>query len=338
MRLESLTVAHLAKLAASKLAQSAVPTLQSELKDGFYMESCQRRIWVLDQERSAEAIDRTLDDGVCQVFHGQDAYRFLLQVATGLKSEVAGETDVFGQFKEAWKKFEQGGSELACELSPWVQRVFEDTKEIRARYLQGLGGATYGSLVRRLLRELDGQGPVLVAGAGQIAQSVAPWLLEYDLLLWNRSEGNLQKLESEIAAKATSVAKPAEIRKLAGAEAEERAWREARHVVACIPLDAERDAERIRWWKQGEAEGFGKGRIIHLGGLMQECGLWSAELGERFRSLDDLFRLMKEQDGVRSIQLAHARKACEERAILRSLGNSITIPHGWEYLAAFAGT
>jgi hypothetical protein len=52
--------------------------------------------------------------------------------------------------------------------------------------------------------------------------------------------------------------------------------------------------------------------------------------------LDDLFALEKSQGAVRSTQIIQAARACEEKAKLRSLGSSITIPHGWEDLALFA--
>ena len=39
----------------------------------------------------------------------------------------------------------------AKALRPWIQRLLQDTKEVRSEYVVGLGSATYGSLVRRLL-------------------------------------------------------------------------------------------------------------------------------------------------------------------------------------------
>jgi len=36
------------------------------------------------------------------------------------------------------------------------------------------------------------------------------------------------------------------------------------------------------------------------------------------------------------VQVSRARRACAEKAVLRSLGPSATQAHGWEDLAAFA--
>jgi hypothetical protein len=49
-----------------------------------------------------------------------------------------------------------------------------------------------------------------------------------------------------------------------------------------------------------------------------------------------LFEMLRVQTEQRSQQVARARRACGEKAVLRSLGNSATVPHGWEDLAAFA--
>jgi hypothetical protein len=53
-------------------------------------------------------------------------------------------------------------------------------------------------------------------------------------------------------------------------------------------------------------------------------------------SLDDLFEMQKKIKDVSSVQLVQAEKACEERVLLRALGGSLSVPHGWEDLVAFA--
>ena len=41
-------------------------------------------------------------DAAGELYQGADAYGFLLRLASGLESEIAGETEIFGQIKEAW--------------------------------------------------------------------------------------------------------------------------------------------------------------------------------------------------------------------------------------------
>src|SRR2546430_2266818 len=106
MQLDSLCVLHTTK-SASKNSNLSPP----DSLDAFCFDSCQRRLWVTTRERlSGQHLN-------VDVFVGQEAYRFLLQVTTGLESAIPGETDVFGQFKEAWRQFQAGGAaQLACEL------------------------------------------------------------------------------------------------------------------------------------------------------------------------------------------------------------------------------
>jgi hypothetical protein len=213
------------------------------------------------------------------------------------------------------------------ELSPWIQRIFEDTKEIRSQYLQNLGGASYGSLVRMILGKQpeDKREPVLLLGAGQLAKSIAPYLLETELWIANRSQETLARLHRELEHKSSSKG----IRMLSDPAEIEQAWLKAAQAVVCVPHDPAVDAERIELWRKGGADR----PIVHLGGLREHCGLW-AQL-PAFSSLTEVFELESSQGQIRSAQLARAKRACEEKAKLRSLG-STSIPHGWEDLAVFA--
>jgi glutamyl-tRNA reductase len=308
----------------------ATETVRAALPEAFFLDSCQRQLWVCDDTQLEAAELRGAFSGVqgLELFEGVDAYAFLLRVATGLESQVVGETDIFGQLKEAWKKY-PGNLELALLM----QRVFEDTKDVRARYLQNLGGASYGSLVRMLLQNSDGKerkGPTLIVGAGQLAQSVAPYLMDGEVWLSNRNAENLGVLYADLIGRQGAARlghDQHEIRVISKAE-EEQAWKEARNVIICIPFDETADASRI------EARKGRDGTVVHLGGMAEQAGEWN-QLSS-FHSLDDLFALQKSQGEARMIQVMQANRACQEKAKLRSLGASVTIPHGWEDLAVFA--
>jgi hypothetical protein len=164
-----------------------------------------------------------------------------------------------------------------------------------------------------------------VVGAGQIAQSIAPLLQGFDLWVWNRNPIRLCSFQDELLSKRIRV------KKLASSEDEMNGWREAAHVVVCIPLDPVRDLERIRSFQENSTPGRS---IIHLGGIRDHCKDWNFLPG--FSCLTDLFALQNSLGHVRSVQITQAERACEERAKLRSLGASLSIPHGWEDLACFA--
>lgn len=318
MRLESLRVIHLHKKRVSAFTPLDLP-------DAFLLDSCQRRIWVCtDSEIKGASIPAEYE-----VFAGKSAYLFLLRVATGLESMVPGETDIFGQVKEAWKKAEIPAV-LRAHLSSWMQRIFEDTKEIRFRHLQNLGGASYGSLVRLLLRDQwgDKSGPILLVGAGALAQSIAPYLAGHEVWLLNRNPEKLKELHANL------LNQGAKARIVSTSEEEEKAWKGAAHAVLCIPVDPEGDARRIQLWNEG-SQALGKSRpFVHLGGMKNQCGEWTSVDG--FHCLDEIFDLQRSQGDVRSVHLSQAGKACEERAKLRALGGSVSIHHGWEDLAVFA--
>jgi len=269
-----------------------------------------------------------------EVYSATGAYAFLLRFATGLESAVRGETDVFGQLKEAWVHYKQNRGVLYRDLSPWMQRLFEDTKEIRSQYLQSVGGASYGSLVRQLLRtyikqqgERLGADHTLLVGAGPIALSVAPWLATGEFgKLWvlNRTEKKALHLADEVVARQGEKARPYILQ--GDIVSEQSAWEAAKVVVLAVPLDHERDEQRRAKWPQGVP-------VVHLGTLRAEAPDWAQH--ENFFALDDLFEIQRQAEGIRGDRFTRALRACEERARLRAMGGSISIAHGWEDLAAF---
>jgi hypothetical protein len=327
MQMDALQVFHVPKKTAKAFSPEFYP--------GFHMDTCQRWLWMSHAEKcvAPEPQGTALDSaqaGQIQAFRGYEAYLFLLRFASGLESEVQGETDIFGQIKEAWRNEKIQNREIARELDPWMQRLFEDTKDIRSRYLQNVGGSSYGTLARKIIKNCskkDSDGPVLIVGAGKIARSIAPLLLDHDLWLWNRNAENLFQLFSELSNKSR-----AQVQQFNVASDEQRLWKEAKHVVVCIPLDSKQDAQRIAWFREGG--NLAERSIVHLGGRKGDCGLWNSL--PLFHSLDELFELEKSAGNVRSVQISKAMRACEEKAKLRSLGVSLSICHGWEDLASFA--
>lgn len=321
MPIDSLIVIHRWKQAGTH--PFASDRLQSAARSGraFFLDTCQRQIWISTREFPGADSFAGVD---LDHFHGAGAYRFLLMVCAGLQSAIPGETDIFGQFKDAWRGYDE--LILDCDhadgvrrnLRQIIQKLFADTKEIRSRHLQGIGGASYGSLVRRFLRDHESDGPVLLVGAGKLARSVAPYLAVSDreLWLWNRDATKLDALREHILTRPRKgtpgvCASPAEL-PIRFVDDEERAWRDAAHVVVCIPGDDSRDGKRIGFRQDADAA---RGSVLHLGLMSHEAGPWT-EL-EGFRALDELFRLQTEQDEVRAAALENARHACRERALER---------------------
>jgi len=305
------------------------PPAGASWQGAFVIDTCQRRVGIVDSREAREALRAHFPaDGGLRSFEGHEGYAFLLRFACGLESRLVGETEIFGQLKQAWADFTREPSALSQALSPWMQRLFQDAKEIRARFLSGLGSASYGSQVRRLLGESAADASTLLVGAGQLAESIAPWLEGGELTIWNRTPARALELARELAKRPGT----RRVSVVSGAGAEIEAWRRARDVVVCIPLDPLRDAERIAAW--GARAGRG-GRLIHLGLPAARAGSpWQAI--PELLDLGTLFDLLRAQTEQRRRAVERARRGCAEKALLRSLGPSTSAAHGWEDLAAFA--
>jgi hypothetical protein len=266
-----------------------------------------------------------------EVRTGLEAYGFLLRLACGLESEIAGETEIFGQIKQSWRDHEQSHPLAARRIRHWMQRLLQETKEIRSEHIVNLGSATYGSLARRLLGGRT-DGATLLVGAGQLAATVLPYLGGSELRIWNRTPARAFEM---LAAQRDGGAERQTTVLAATEEAELEAWHSAHDVVLCVPADADRDARRVAAWAGRRTTG---GRVLHLGILSAAGTAWQDVPG--LATLGDLFAMRDAHAEQRDALLARARRACLEKAQLAQLDDADgTRPgsssHGWEDLAAF---
>lgn len=124
--------------------------------------TCLRSLAIVDPTFEAEAEPKD------QVYSGQQAYQFLLELICGLHSPVVGETEVFGQFKT----FATEWVARQPQKASLVQRLLGDAKAIRTQYLNQIGIQSYGSWVRKQLRASE----VHIIGGGQLAKEVLPYV------------------------------------------------------------------------------------------------------------------------------------------------------------------
>jgi hypothetical protein len=301
------------------------------LADACVVQTCLRQVQIgtragLDQGRLPAGTEDAFE-----VRNGAAAYGFLLRLACGLESAIPGETEILGQIKEAWREYEQQNALSARRLRPWLQRLLAETKEVRSEYIVGLGSATYGSLTRRLLGGRP-TGTTLLVGAGQLAATVLPYLDGADLRIVNRS---LQRAQEMVAAQHPVDASFRRMILDPSLDSELAAWREARDVVLCVPLDPERDSARVQAWLSRRGAG---GRVLHLG--IQNAAGTPWERIPDIACLDELFGLRDAQAGQRDALLARAQRACAEKSQLACLDDAAgtrlgSSNHGWEDLAVF---
>lgn len=165
--------------------QLVIVNLRHEARDkmpaalnGLEWQTCLRRILFLNADDSRALIraaeDQKLIPPIVEVFHGREAYRFLLEVICGLNSPIVGETAVMGQFKEFLLQAKFPRTPWGTFLRDLSTNLLIDAKRIRHDHLQGIGSQSYGSLVRQ---NVKGMPAVAVLGNGKLAREILPWLI-----------------------------------------------------------------------------------------------------------------------------------------------------------------
>jgi hypothetical protein len=278
--------------------------LPGDAGPGLFIDTCLRQVYV-DLLPATKLADLPLSGrhAPAERKSGIDAYQLLLEITTGLRSTVPGETNVFGQFKDAWLAFRACGQRAeVARLAPLMHRLINDTKAIRTKHLHGIGGASYGSLVRKLVAP-RAEDRILFVGAGNLAQSMLPLFRNFDVGLWNRSP-----LGSP----------PASVSISFQPEHGRHAARWADHLILTTPPDSGNDGRWLEWIAAAMLDAPVK-TIVHLGyrgASNRGTGFMALSRNRRIKTydLEDVLALQRVQDDRRSTRLAHARAACRERA------------------------
>lgn len=256
---------------------------------GPVLATCLRRL-AFGLAPRPQALGALLADG--ELLTGTEAYRVLLEISAGLRSAVAGETNVFGQLRQAIAGFQQAASPVSRRrLQPLLDQLLRDTREIRSACLQGIGGQSWGTLVRRLLAPAPAE-RLLFVGAGELARSMLPLFRQQQTGLWARRP--VDALPS--------------LDKLFAPDAVSRAADWASHIVITTPADPDNDAR----WLSALARRPGR-RVIHLG-HRSPATLPAAGVAQLL-TMADVLALGREQSARRAAQLKAARAACAERAL-----------------------
>lgn len=116
-------------------------------------------------------------------FQDEAAYAHLLEVICGLASPIVGETEVMAQFKA----FAATLPAEHAELRQMSERLLLDARTVRAHHLIGLGSRSYGSAVRRHVRDCS---RVSLIGTGTLAREILPFLSADGRVvdIWGRRE------------------------------------------------------------------------------------------------------------------------------------------------------
>ncbi|TGL54140.1 glutamyl-tRNA reductase [Leptospira kemamanensis] len=156
-------------------------------------QTCQRTLVFTDKRifPLEEGRERFLDGW--EIYHGYEAYRFLLEVVAGLRSKLLGESEIQAQFRDRFREENTCGSTFALSLLRLRDQILEQTKQIRSKYLTGIGRQTYGSVTESYLQNHK---VVTLLGTGKLVDSILPYLVskQKQVRLIGRNQNRLTEL------------------------------------------------------------------------------------------------------------------------------------------------
>jgi len=134
---------------------------------------------------------------------GDDAQRHLFALVSGLDSMVLGETEIFGQVKDAYKQALQAGATKGV-LNRLFQKSFSVGKRIRTHTRIQSGATSVGNVAVDLAEKIFGKLKgchVMIIGAGETSRLVAQSMISRgasSLTVTNRSIERAQALADEL--------------------------------------------------------------------------------------------------------------------------------------------
>lgn len=139
-------------------------------------------------------------------YEQEAALTHLARVAAGLDSAVLGETEIFGQLKDAYEAAHQAGT-TARGLNRLFQRVFSIGKKVRTKTHITDGPTSVGAagvqMAQEFLGTLEGRN-ILIVGAGEAARTTAQSLRSRgaeSVFVANRSYEKAVALADEVGGK-----------------------------------------------------------------------------------------------------------------------------------------
>lgn len=131
----------------------------------FVLKTCQRTLLIGPKE----SFYHFNHDG--EKITGEQAYIYLLEIICGLKSRLVGENEIVNQFKVAYQDF-MNQETRHSGIVKLLEKLFQDAKDIRSKFLIGISQKSYASIARRtLIREHHAE-EVLILGSGILAEDM----------------------------------------------------------------------------------------------------------------------------------------------------------------------
>lgn len=140
---------------------------------------------------------------------GEDVVRHLFRVVSGLDSMVLGETEIFGQVKQAYKLALESGATKGV-LNKLFQKSFSVGKRVRTHTRIQMGQTSVGNVAVDLAEKIFGKlkgSEVMVIGAGETSRLVAKSMMSRgagNVTVTNRTLARAEELAAELDGEAVS--------------------------------------------------------------------------------------------------------------------------------------
>lgn len=302
----------------------------------FKWQTCLRSLVLVPDDGSQDLFETSVEGLQGEWLEDESAYRRLLEIICGLHSPLVGETEVFGQFKDAVqmrievaeKTAAADALELAfaATLRQWAKALIEDVKLVRQKHLRDLGSQSYGSLVRREVRELA-KPQIEFLGSGQLATEILPWLIK---ALKTDESG-----APAVAVHARNVAKARERVEAATRESiqffdlaqgpirpDGLSQESTRVLIVAAPISG----EDISAWARDVVH---FDLILDLRGESRQDSLAPLGLAKRLRALDEVFSSIETAREVAGEKKNAALGLIEQRVEARG-ASALHRPFGWD--------
>lgn len=204
----------------TKLGSAATDLLaMAEARESVVISTCNRTEFYLAAEDAARTFalmesaltgKAAADAGVAEHFYRMEkseAARHLCRVVSGLDSMMLGETEIFGQVKQAYGAALEAGATGAV-LNRLFQRAFGVGKKVRTETSIQEGSTSVGNVAVDLAEKIFGHlknSEVMILGAGEMSRITAQSLVSRgakSIFVTNRSFDRAQELATEMGGSA----------------------------------------------------------------------------------------------------------------------------------------
>lgn len=203
-------------VSASMLGEASAELVKDMgVQEGLIVSTCNRTEFYLAGEKADQVLESLqahlathidqVDDGIDHFYRMQkeEAARHLCRVASGLDSMMLGETEIFGQVKQAYQAALQAGC-TSTVLNKLFQTAFRIGKKVRTETSIQIGSTSVASVAVDLAEKIFGHlknSRVIVIGAGDTSRQTAQALMSRgasSVFVTNRSFDRAEELAKEM--------------------------------------------------------------------------------------------------------------------------------------------